>query len=246
MRADVNVEDLGRRAGRVAATAGGLALGLVFGATALIRRSKPLHPEGRFGTGRLVVTPDQPSGVALLDTPAVHDCEVRGSWATGAGPQLPDIEGLAVRLHLADGPADVLFASTGDGPVGRFLLAGRLPGRHATQTTLLPIRAERHALLLRARPTWLSDAQAGWPDGYDLDWAHGTGAWHSWAHLDVDWSVHDQTLRFDPLVNPLPGTEQYGWVDRLREPAYRMARRLRPDEGHLPSNPRPDGMQNAR
>lgn len=233
MRADLGVERLGRRAGHVAGTAGGVALGLVFGATALIRRSKPLHPEGRFGTGRLVVTPAQPSGVDLLDTAAVHECEVRGSWATGTGPELPDIEGLAVRLLLPEGPADILFASTGDGPVGRFVLAGRGSGRHATQTTLLPVRAGRYALLLRARPTWLNDAQAGWPDGYELDWAHGTGAWHRWAQVDVDWSDHDRKLRFDPLVNPLPGTEQYGWVDRLREPAYRLARRLRPEAGTL-------------
>jgi hypothetical protein len=44
--------------------------------------------------------------------------------------------------------------------------------------------------------------------------------------LDLGEPLGDDTsVSFDPIVNVLPGLRQYGWVTRLREPAYWMARR---------------------
>ena len=34
----------------------------------------------------------------------------------------------------------------------------------------------------------------------------------------------DPAISFDAVANPVPGLEPYGWVRRLREPAYRAAR----------------------
>jgi len=34
----------------------------------------------------------------------------------------------------------------------------------------------------------------------------------------------DADISFDPVLNRLPGLDQYGWVERLREPAYDEAR----------------------
>jgi hypothetical protein len=35
-------------------------------------------------------------------------------------------------------------------------------------------------------------------------------------------------VRHDPVLNLLPGTRQYGFVARLREPSYRAARSVPP------------------
>ena len=122
-----------------------LGCGAVFGAAALVRRTKPLHPAGSVGEGTLEITaPQRELGVPLLADRGTHRCTVRWSRAMGLPDSLPDFEGLALRFEGGDGePADLLFASTGTGAVSRFLLAPRSPGSHGPQTTLLPVqRAE--------------------------------------------------------------------------------------------------------
>lgn len=212
----------------------GAVLAAAFGVVALARRGKPLHPEGQIGAGHLVVDPDGRSGCRLLDVAGDLDCLVRASYAMGTGPGGSDIEGLALRLlpgnHLA-APADVLFASTGTGRVGRFVLRLRRPGHHGGQTTLLPVDASGYPLLLRLLPR---SHGPGWPADYDLEWAHGTGPWRTCARLTVDWATGtDEAVRFDPIANQLPGTREYGWVRWLREPAYRAARLVSPQAGRL-------------
>ncbi|WP_155892797.1 phosphodiesterase [Intrasporangium chromatireducens] len=219
--------------GLIAAVPGAL-LAAVFGAVAILRHGKPLHPEGRVGAGHLTLDPGGRSGCPLLDEPGDLDCLVRASYAMGTGPEAPDIEGFALRL-LPEGqleaPADVLFASTGSGRVGRFILRLRRPRHHGVQTTLLPVQASGRPLLLRLLPR---SGGAGWPADYDLAWAHGTGAWQRCGRLSVDWvGGTDEPLRFDPIANQLPGTEEYRWVRWLREPAYLSARLLSPQAGTL-------------
>jgi hypothetical protein len=219
--------------GLVAAVPGAV-LAAVFGVVAILRHGKPLHPEGRIGAGHLVMDPGGRSGCALLDEPGDLECLVRASYAMGTGPEAPDIEGFALRL-LPEGqleaPADVLFASTGSGRVGRFVLRLRRPGHHGVQTTLLPVQASGQPLLLRLLPR---SGGPGWPADYDLEWAHGTGAWQRCGRLTVDWvSGTDEPVRFDPIANQLPGTEEYRWVRWLREPAYLSARLLSPQAGRL-------------
>jgi hypothetical protein len=221
-----------------AAGAAGTALGLVFATTALLRRSKPLHPAGIVATAVLTVTPAPPtSGSPVLDEPGDHECRVRASYAVGTGPKRADIEGFALRILAGDADrssADVLFASTGVGPLGRHVLTVRSPGEHGAQTTLLPVRAKGRALYLCLDP--LDARSQPWPTRYRLSWAHGHGAWHPCGTLTVAWGMpSDAAQRFDPMANPLPGTSQYAAVARLREPAYRLARRAWPQAGRLPA-----------
>lgn len=227
-----------------AAGAAGTGLGLVFAATALLRRSKPLHPVGSVATARLIVSPTSPvSGSPVLDDPGAHDCLVRASYAVGTGPKRADIEGFALRIHgcgAAAEVADVLFASTGIGPLGRNVLTVRSPGDHGAQTTLLPVRAAGRPLYLRLHPLDVVDPldvrTQPWPTHYRLSWAHGRGAWHPFGTLTVAWGTpSDAAQRFDPMANPLPGTSQYAAVARLREPAYRLARLAWPRAGRLPA-----------
>lgn len=230
----------------IRATAGavGAALGAVFAVTARLRRDKPLHPEGSVAPATLSVVPAPlPSGVPLLDEPGEHACVVRASHAMGSGPERSDIEGFALRIQPGERhtqPADILFASTGAGPLTRFGLALRRPGTHGTQTTLLPLRAGGHPLVLRLEPVDRQPAgPAGtgpwWPSRYELSWAHGRGPWQYCGDLVVDWGdLTDAPERFDPIANPLPGASQYPVVHRLREPSYDWARRVWPRAGELP------------
>jgi hypothetical protein len=216
------------RIGAVAGAAPGALLGAVFGAAALVRRTKPLHPVGHVGEGTLRITaPQGELGVPLLAAEASHSCTVRWSRAMGLPSPAPDFEGLAIRLHHPT--ADLLFASTGTGALTRFLLVPRPAGTHGPQTTLLPVATAAGSLMFRVTP-----AEGAFGDGattaeepptrFDLAVAHSGSGWTTVGVLELTWGP-DEPMRFDPVENLLPGTEQYPVVRALREPAYLMARR---------------------
>jgi hypothetical protein len=205
-----------------AASAAGSVLAGASRALTWTRRSrKPLHPAGDVVTGRLVRTGgDQPAGVAWLDTAGADEVLVRFSRAVGLPQALPDIHGLAVRIPVEDGFADLLLASTGLGRVTRFVLTAGSDVRRRPLTTLLPYRGPDGPILLAARavhdPSSLS---------FELLWSRGVGAWVPFAQLVVsDSAGPDADISFDPVRNPLPGLAFYPWVRRLREPAYHAAR----------------------
>lgn len=207
-----------RRLQSVAGAVPGALLGAVFGAAAAVRRTKPLHPKGRVGSGVLEVTSPRPgSGVPLLAATGAHPCTVRWSRSVGLPAPLPDIEGFALRL--TEPAADLLFAATGTGPVGRYLLVPRVAGRHGPQGTLLPVATDAGSLLLQVTP--LDDAEP--PTRWELAVAQSGGSWEPVGTIRVEWG-DDRPLRFDPVEHQLTGTWQYPVVARLREPAYAAAR----------------------
>lgn len=203
-------------------SAGGQGLAAAARTLAALRRAaKPLHPHGDVLEGTVHWFGARPAlGVPLLDAPGEQDVLVRVSRAIGLPERLPDIHGLAVRVPVGDGHGDLLLASTGLGPVGRFLLtASRRPdGR--PMTTLLPYRTARGPVLLGAVPRG--------PEAFDLLYAVRTGPWRPLGRLNVS-AQHtaDALVSFDPLLNTVPGMDNYGWVRRLREPAYAEARASR-------------------
>lgn len=217
-------ENTPSRLGAAAGAASGAVLGAVFGAAAMVRRTKPLHPQGRVGAGTLEITSPQPDlGVPLLAAHGTHQCTVRWSRAMGLPSPLPDFEGLAVRFQ--DPTADLLFASTGTGAFSRFLLVPRPAGSHGAQTTLLPVcSAHGKSLVFRVTPAAGTAPEGEPPRRFDLAVATSGSVWRAAAVLEVEWGP-DRPMRFDPVENLLPGTEQYPLVRRLREPAYFMARR---------------------
>jgi hypothetical protein len=212
--------DPGSRLSAAAGALPGAALALGLGALAAVRRNKPVHPAGRVGTGELDVTAPRPEfGVPLLASAGSHACTVRFSRTVGLPPSWPDIEGLALRLDDED--ADVLFASTGVGRLGRWLFQARSAHRHGPLTTYLPVDTQSGSLLLRMTPLDQADPPVRW----ELAAAHAGSEWRPAGVLRVTWG-DDQPLRFDPVENMLPGTTQYPVVQVLREPAYALARRL--------------------
>jgi hypothetical protein len=210
---------------RYASAGGGALLAGATSALATVRRAaKPLHPDGEVVTGRLhrrgagAGTPW--TGVPWLDEPGEDDVDVRRSRAVGLPGWLPDIHGLAVRVHTADGAGDLLFATTGRGRVSRFVLTGcRQPGQRP-MTTLLPYETDTGAVLL--------GAEAAGDSTYELSWARPSGDWHAFADLRLGAVPGvDVAMSFDPIRRQLPGLRQYPTVVRLREPAYLRARRSR-------------------
>jgi hypothetical protein len=208
---------------RAAAAGGGAVLAGATGALASLRRAaKPLHPDGEVLTGRLRRRGSavQRTGVPWLDDPGEDDVDVRRSRAIGLPRQLPDIHGLAVRVHTVDGAGDLLFATTGQGRLTRFVLTASRQARQRLMTTLLPYETDTGPLLLGATATG--------DRSYELSWARPSGSWHAFGELRLSTVPGDDVpLSFDPVRRQLPGLRQYPSVVRLREPAYLRARRSR-------------------
>jgi hypothetical protein len=157
--------------------------------------------------------------VPWLDDPGEDEAVVRFSRSIGLPDAWPDIHGLALRLGPDDAAGDLLFASTGRGRAGRFLLtAGRRPPDRP-MTTLLPYRTGRGPVLLGAFPLRTGT--------YELCWARGTGAWHDFGALELAGRARPREISFDPVQHRVDGLEHYPAVTLLREPAYRSARHSR-------------------
>lgn len=201
--------------------AGGAALAATTRALAAVRpAAKPLHPVGRLCRGQVDRTGCRPpTGVPWLDGPGHDDVLVRVSRAVGLPAGLPDIHGLAVRVPTShDRNADLLFASTGSSRIGRFVLTASRQVDGRPLTTLLPYRTPTGPVLLRALP--LEDGV------FELGCARPGGAWRTFGRLHTGDEVAGRPS-FDPVLNTMPGLEPYDLVRRLREPAYRAARRSR-------------------
>lgn len=206
------------------ASAGGLLLAGTTRAVAAVRpAAKPLHPRGEVTRGRLFRRGAQPAtGVPWLDEIGEDDVLVRRSRAIGLPGSAPDIHGLAIRVpRPGGGHGDLLLASTGWGRLTRFVLTMSRSPRQRPMTTLLPYRTDRGPLLLGARATGA--------ESFELAAAAPEGEWARFAELrlsalPLDDDADDPAVSFDPVVNRLPGLEQYGAVERLREPSYRSAR----------------------
>ena len=217
---------------RAASSVGGALLAAGTQGVASLRRArKPLHPDGEVLTGRIYRTGSAvKAGVDWLDDAGEDDADVRLSRAIGLPRALPDIHGLALRVHLGDGDADrsaaqvgdILFATTGWGRVTRFTLTMSRHPRTRPLTTLLPYDTDSGALLLGA------DGLGA--ETYELSWARPAGDWHPFGVLRLS-TRHsaDREISFDPVLHQLPGLRQYPTVRRLREPAYLRARRSRAD-----------------
>lgn len=206
------------------AAIGGALLATVTRVTSAVRPpAKPLHPRGDVVTAVLHRHGGaRPSGVAWLDERGEEHVLVRTSRAVGLPEPLPDVHGLALRVPVDDpagsGHADVLFATTGLDRVTRFLLTPSRRPDGRPYTTLLPYRGPHGPLLL--------GAVAAGRDRFALCWSGASGSWVAFAALELSHAPGtDAPVSFDPVLHVLPGLDHYRWVRRLREPAYRTARR---------------------
>lgn len=248
----------------------GQAFAVLFRLLKIARPDRPIHPEGLGLAGTLARTgnPAGPSGIDWLDTAGTDQVVARFSRSLGLPQALPDILGLALRVSpsrgadakgadpggtdsrdTAAGPADVLFASTGWGLPGRFLLMPRLDVAGAAMTTLMPYRGRNGPVLLGLRTRSLpagSLASGEWV--LALHWAVPGGRWRECGELRLTAGADpaDIPLRFDPLENQPPGARTYAWSRRLRKPSYRAARRPPPPAVGRPAEPAPEQRTTGR
>lgn len=210
------------------AKAAGQALAGSLGVVAALTRRKPLHAKGR--TYRVTLRIDGPmigTGVPLLSERGQHQGLVRLSRAMSTPEGWWDIGGLALRVDRAGpgcGPADLLFANTGTGRVGRHLLRLSRQPMSEPMTTLLPVRAGASSLLLMVRPIGRGAGRE--PRQFELNAGLDGGAWSPVGIIELREEILGASPRFDPLVRRLEGTAPPTWVTALREPAYRLARQL--------------------
>ncbi len=229
MMPEVAARDAVRRSSNLG---GGLLAGAVRGLARVRPARKPLHPEGAVSHARLTRTGGAVhSSVDWLDEPGVDEVLVRVSRAIGLPAWAPDIHGLAIRVPRGSQYGDLLLASTGTGRLTRFVLTAGRDVTNRPLTTLLPYRGPDGPLLLAAVAHDDEDEEgmaATRSLSFDLHWARGLEPWVPFARLDVGAdAVEDAEVSFDPVLHPLPGLPFYDWVQRLREPAYGVARATR-------------------
>lgn len=206
------------RAAQLVASAAGRALAAGLGAVALLRRGKPLHPRGEICRAVLEVTHPVPGAGPFAGSPGTYEGLARHATAMGLPAPLPDIDGLALRLPVDGGDADLLLASTGTGRWTQHVLAPHRSGARVPLTTLFPFETGAGRLVLGLFPVGAD---------YDLFASIDSGPWRPLGHLTLEpLAVEDPPeLRFDPIHNTPPGLGTSPVLARLRDPAYVAARR---------------------
>ncbi len=215
-------------AGEAIARPVGAVLAALVVVTARVRRwRRPLHPHGVLLDGVLVAADERAASVLPGRRTEVL---VRLSLAVGLPRGLPDVVGVAVRWTDDGAAQDVLFASTGQGRLTRYLLAPRRTLTGGWLTTLMPLRAPWGPVVLALRPASASPAQSV---TFEVLHASPTGPWEPFGTLELHGRREPSApragagpgVRFDPTLNAPRRLGTYRWEDLLRARAYAVARR---------------------
>jgi hypothetical protein len=237
-----------------AAAAAGPILAAGFYSLAALRRRRSLHPTGTGYQGWLQVPNESlpRPGVPLFQAGATHQALLRFSRGAGLPEPLPDALGVAIKLPDAHGPGadqDLLLTSSTDRPLLRRLLFPATSFVRGAFSTALPydLGSERVVLLLvpvvtsargsadgggqRAGGGALAELRAATADGlkFELRTARSLGRSQPLATVTVGPPLSaDQTeaLRFNPWTTG-PGIHPSGWLNLLRDGAYRSSQRGR-------------------
>jgi len=218
---------------------------------AVLRRRRSLHPTGVGYQAQLVVgdVPGRPS-VPLLRPGAAYPALLRFSRGAGLPEPLPDALGVAVKLPDAHGPGadqDLLLTSSTSRPLLRRLLFPARSFVRGVFSTALPydLDGERVVVLLVPTPTGNGRSPGGVTRGggamaelraaavaglgFELRTAGTFGPSRRLATLTVGQPLSaEQTraLRFNPWTTG-PGIRPSGWLNLLRDAAYRASQRGR-------------------
>jgi hypothetical protein len=247
------IENVGMRELRLwAAAAAGPAVAATFSALAALRRKRSLHPIGVGYQGRLQVSDDAPArpDVPLFRAGAAHSALLRFSRGAGLPELLPDALGVAIKLPDAHGPGadqDLLLTSSSDRPLLRCLLFPARSFLRGAFSTALPYQlgSERIVLLLVPIRTGggrssdgaghhhsggaIGELRDAAPDGlrFELRTATTFGRSRPLATVTTDAPLtadQTDTLRFNPWTTG-PGIRPSGWLNLLRDAAYRACQR---------------------
>jgi hypothetical protein len=251
-----------------AAVAAGPAVAVGFYALATARRRRSLHPTGTGYQGWLEVPHEGPArpGVPLFQAGATHPALLRFSRGAGLPEPLPDALGVAIKLPNAHGPGadqDLLLTSSTDRPLLRRLLFPASSFAHGAFSTALPYDLGNDRVVLLLVPAHRSAGRSAEGDGhravngalaelpaaaanglgFELRTARSFGRSRLLATLRIGPPLpaeQTEALRFNPWTTG-PGIRPAGWLNLLRDAAYRASQRGRsrgPSPGRLPSIPR--------
>jgi hypothetical protein len=236
------------------AAAAAPAVAAAFSTLAALRRKRSLHPIGVGYQGLLQVSARAPArpGVPLFRAGAAHSARLRFSRGAGLPEPLPDALGVAIKLPDAHGPGadqDLLLTSSSDRPLLRRLLFPARSFLRAAFSTALPyeLGGERVVFLLvpvqvrggssaggagRGRSGGaLGELRAAAADGlrFELRTATTFGRSRPLATVTTNAPLtagQSETLRFNPWTTG-PGIRPSGWLNLLRDAAYRASQRGR-------------------
>lgn len=205
------------------------------------RHRRILHPAGRSFTGTLEVwgAAGEPTGSQLVDRPAAHPVTVRISKGAGTPGGLPDLLGLAVRVH-GPGPGsrqDLLLSTAGTSRLSRHLPLPRW-GFDTGYGSILSYRTGANGV-----KTYLAAVPdpAGPRLGRSLDAVTATATGEGATVLltadgvpfgrlsfgEVLPDSADAELAFDPIRNTTDDLHPTGLIHASRALAYRAAQRWR-------------------
>ena len=237
-----------------AAAAAGPVVAAGFYALAALRNRRSLHPTGIGYQGWLEVSNERPArtGVPLFQAGATHPAVLRFSRGAGLPGPLPDALGVAIKLPDVYGPGvdqDLLLTSSTDRPLLRRLLFPARSFVHGAFSSALPydLNGERVVLLLVPLPTSVGGSAGG--GGHrpvsgalaelraatahrlrlELRTASSFGRSQPLATVTVGPPLpaeQTEALRFNPWTTG-PGIRPSGWLNLLRDGAYRASQRGR-------------------
>ena len=200
-----------------------------------LRGARIFHPRGvsLYATWRPAPPVEGLVGAPLVTEP--RPAVLRLSHGIGLPPGLPDLVGLAVKVSDVYGAGldqDLLFTSSGRGPLARHLLQPRRQLRDATLSTLLPYRIPH-----RGREAIVATTRAGTGQvTYGEVVAEPSRCPTFEIHLGSVQGPHlasvepldpvaqeiGEGMRFDPW-NTGPELTPAGLVNRIRRPTYRAS-----------------------
>ncbi|PPK93776.1 hypothetical protein CLV92_10952 [Kineococcus xinjiangensis] len=197
---------------------------------------KAAHPSGRTVRGVLHRAGlSEGVGVPWLDEPGWDEAVVRLSRGAGLPEVLPDLLGLALRVHGEDGaPYDLLLSTTGLSPLRRHVLALRRDPMRSAYTSVVSHRGPAGPLALAAIP-------ASRAAGFVLAVASPAGPWRPFAHLEVGRGPALPDVAFDPVLHAVPGLAPGPWMAAVRRAAYAGSRRGRGARLDASGGGSPDG-----
>ena len=204
----------------------------LLGALSAIRGRRVFHPVGVAYEARCHVS----RGDEQVLPAGEHDAVVRFSRGAGLPAPLPDLLGIAVKLHglgRDDGDQDFLLISSASPPgLRRLLLPGRgFPGRRFS--SVLAYRFRGQAPIVIGATLWGPDSPLDDPGRaprapgatIHLQAAGRSGDWRGVGRIDVGERLPQPTadgLRFDPWATS-DDLVPTGLLNAVRAPAYRAS-----------------------
>ena len=202
-------------------------------------------------------SPSRPSTArrALFQAGATHPALLRFSRGAGLPEPLPDALGVAIKLPNTHGPGadqDLLLTSSTDRPLLRRLLFPARSFAHGAFSTALPYDLGNDRVVLLLVPAHSSAGRSADGDdhhaaggalaelraaaanglGFELRTARSFGRSRPLATLRIGPPLpaeQTEALRFNPWTTG-PGIRPAGWLNLLRDAAYRASQRGRSRE----------------